>query len=206
MKINAVISYDKFKRNGFIKDKTQLLCFFVILFAYISGIALYISSEEHLAKEMYNCFNEFCYGFSSKTKPEVFSGIFLSHLPYLLFMVVFGTSSVGFIFAVVISYFKISGLGMISAYLYSSLGLKGIEYALLIFYPGKLIMIFSILFAMHTSTNQSLYVKGLIKGEYNKENSSNLYIIKMVTAVMLFVISSLIDCFLAASFSSLFVF
>lgn len=206
MKINAVISSDIIKRNGFFKDKIQIFCFLVLSSALITGTILYVLSEEYLTEDMFRYFTGFYLDFSSKTTLEVFSGIILSHLPYVLLMIVFGTSSVGCYFVAAISFIKASGMGLISAYLYSSFGLKGIEYALLIFFPGKFLMIFSILFIMHSGINNALYVKGLTKGEYRAEKSSNLYAVKAVTAVLLFILSSLVDCFLAVSFSSLFVF
>ncbi len=206
MKISAVISSDIIKREGIFKDKTLFINFLVLAFALVSGTVLYLSFENYLTGEIWEAFTGFSVDFSSKSKIEVFSGLLLSHIPYIILMIVFGTSSVGFIFSSATSFIKTAGLGIITAYLYSCFGLKGLEYSMLVFLPGKFIMLFSILFMMNTCMNNSLYISKLVKGECNKENSSNLFAVKFATAVILFILSSLTDCLLAVSFSSLFSF
>ena len=206
MKIRAVISTDIIKSGGFIKHKLQLLNPALLALALVSGTVLYVVSRDYLTGEIWECFTGFFLDFSSKTKLEVFSGMLLSHLPYLVLTIVFGTCSMGYILVITAAFVKIMGIGMIATYLYSSFGLQGIEYALLIFFPGKFLMIFSMLYLMDICTTNSLYIKSLTKGESIIKNSSNLYTVRTVTAVIVFTFSLLIDCFLAVSFSSLFSF
>ncbi len=206
MKISAVISSDIIKKEGLAKNKILILNFIVLASALITGTVLYIYCEDYLTGEIWNSFTGFAVDFTAKTKTEVFSGLLLSHLPYIVLMLVFGTSSVGSVFAAGLSFIKAAGLGVLTAYLYSYFGLKGVEYSMLIFLPGKFIMLFSMLFMTNVCISNSLHISKLTKGECKAENSSNIFAVKIATAVLLFVLSSLIDCALAVSFSSLFSF
>ncbi len=206
MNIRAFVSSDIIQREGIFKDKVNMLNFTVIALALISGTVLYALTDGSYSNEIWDFFKAFSFDFSSKSKVEVFSGIIISHLPYIILMIIFGSSSIGYNFIALISFVKVAGIGMLSTYLYSSFGLKGIEYAVLIFFPGKFIMIFSILFLMHSCINNSLHIRKLTRGEYGTEKSNNIYTVKVASAVLLFLISSFIDCILSVSFSSLFVF
>ncbi len=206
MKISAVIYPDIIKKDRLAKDKFLLLSFTVVALALVAGTVLYVFTEDYLTGEIWDTFTKFFVDFTSKTKIEVFSGMILAHLPYIMLMIIFGTSSVGYGFIVGLSFVKATGLGVLSAYLYSSFGLKGIEYALLVFFPGKFVLILSMLFLMHFCLNNSLYVCKLTKGECRAENNSTIYAVKVITAILLLVLSSLVDGFLAVSFSSLFSF
>lgn len=206
MKVHTIISSDILKKDSIIKDKIYLISFSIIAVSFIFGTALYITAENSLTEEIFSCFTEFYSDFSHKTKLEVFSGILLSHLPYIMLVIILGTSAYGYGIIWIFSFIKASGLGILAAYFYTTFALEGIEYALLVFFPGKFFLILSMLFTMKCSADNSLYISRLIKGECRTENSSTLYSLKMVTAVLLFVLSSAIDCFTVVSFSSLFSF
>lgn len=206
MKISAVISSDLIKKERYIKDKTLLLCFAVIASGLVSGTFIYLFAKEALNAEILDAFLSYFTSFSHKTKIEIFSGMLIANLPYILLVIVLGTSAYGSVFIAIFSFIKIAGLGILSAYFYSEFALKGVEYSLLVFFPGKFMLILSVLFMMHYSINNSIHISRLIKGEYKTENSSSLYSVKTATAVMMFILSSLFDCFMAVSFSSLFSF
>ncbi len=206
MKINAIITSDIIKKDGIFKDRILLINSLVITFGIITGTLFYTISEDYLAGEIWESFVKFNIDFTAKTKTEVLSGLIMGHLPYVFMMILFGTSAVGIYFIAPLAFIKSSGLGLIVAYLYSSFGLKGVEYALIIFLPGKFFVILSMLLLMHTSINYSAHIRGLIRGDSVKENSSTLYMFKVLTAVLMFILSAFVECFLIISFSSLFSF
>ena len=74
----------------------------------------------------------------------------VSSLPYVILMILFGTSAYGTAVIAIISFIKVIGLGILSSFLYSSYALKGIEYSFLVFFPGKFTFILSVLFMMNT--------------------------------------------------------
>ncbi|MBE6774743.1 MAG: hypothetical protein E7543_00960 [Ruminococcaceae bacterium] len=206
MKINAVISTDIIKKEKITENKISIINFSVLASAIVCGTLLYVFLKDYFADGIFKSFTSFFSDFSNKTNLEIISGIALSHLPYILLMMILGTSACGCAIIVIISFIKVAGLGILAAYFYSSFALKGIEYALLVFFPGKFVLILSVLFMMHFCTNNSLNIKSLIKGECRAENMDSLYNLKSVIAILLFILSSAIDGFTVVSFSSLFAF
>ncbi len=206
MKINAVISPYIIKRSSEEKDRVQLINFAVIASALVFGTVAFIFGEDYLSEDMLKSFREFFLHFTQSTSLEIFTGLLLAHIPYIILMIVFGNSAYGLSFIIILSFIKITGLSMLNALIYSEYGLKGIEYALLVFFPGKFILILSVLIMMNFCIYNSMHVKGALKGEWKNKDSGTLYITKAVTAVLLFILSSVIDCFFTASFSSLFSF
>ncbi len=206
MKINTTISSEIIGKKMYLKNKTHIFCFIIIASAIITGTLSYINFEESFIDEIQRSFEVFSVEFISKTKFEIFSGVLLSHLPYIILMIVFGTSVFGSIFAVALSFIKGTGLGMLGAYIYSSFGLKGIEYAILVFFPGKFLLLLSMLFLLNFAVTESLYLNKLTKGEWQVEKDNMLYIMKITVSFIFIIFSALIDCFLVSAFSSLFTF
>ncbi len=206
MKISATFPSEIMKKERFVKDKTLLFSFIVIAAGLIGGTIMFAFTNGLLGNEIPDLFSDYFAALSYKTKTEVFTGMLITNLPYIILMIVSGSSAYGTVLIAILSFVKVSGLGILSSYFYSCYALKGIEYSLLVFFPGKFILILSVLFMMHICINNSLQINKLIKGEWKTENSSLHYSVKVVTAVILFVISALIDCFMTVSFSSLFSF
>lgn len=206
MRISAVFSSDIINKERFIKDKILLFSFVVIAAGIISGIILFVFANNLFGNEISDMFSDYFTDLSDKTKIEIFTGMLVSSLPYVILMILFGTSAYGTAVIAIISFIKVIGLGILSSFLYSSYALKGIEYSFLVFFPGKFILILSVLFMMNTCINNSLEINRVLKGERKAENSSLNYSVKVITAVIMFIISSAIDCLMTVSFSSLFSF
>ncbi len=206
MKISAVISKDIIKRSDIARNKLNFTVFIVIALALLSGTVLFVLSDKSLTEEISNSFFGFYSDFSSKSKAEIFTGILSAHIPYVILMIIFGKSSVGYTVIPVLSFTKIIGIGFLNTYLYSAFGLKGVEYSLLVFIPGKFLMLFSVIFLMQCCMENSLNMKNIVKGESRTENISGFYGARITVAVIILTLSSLIDCILTVSFSSLFSF
>lgn len=206
MKISAVISKGAIKSEDSFRGRINIIVFLVVASAIISGTVLYILSENYLSDGIKESFNSFYSEFACGTKTEVFTGLFLSNLPFVVFAVILGSSSTGYLIIPIIGFIKIIGLGVVNTYLYSSFGLKGLEYSLLIFTPGKFLLIFSVIFLMQSCIDNSIKIKSVLKGESKTESYRTYYTVRIVFAAVMMLLSSLIDCILAVSFSKLFSF
>ncbi len=206
MKITTVVSKDIIRKEIFVNNKIQMINFIVVALALITGTLLYMFAEENIKIEINNYFMKYSLDFASKTKIEIFSGIFISHLPYIVIMIIFSTSTIGYVFAILVSFSKVMGLGIVSAYLYSSFALKGIEYAFMIFFPGKFILLFSVLCIMYFSVSKSYSIHKLAIGEHSNKTDGNIFAVNISFSTLLFVITALIECFFISSFCSLFTF
>lgn len=206
MKISAVISKRSIKSDDSFRERKNLKIFLVSAFALISGTTIYMLCENYLSSEIYESFNVFNTEFSLKTKTEIFTGLFISNLTFVIVTVILGSSSAGYLLILITGYIRIIGIGVVNTFLYSSFGLKGLEYSLLIFSPGKFLMLFSVILLMQTCIDNSLKIKSVLKGESRTESQRTYYILRIAIAVIIMLLSSLVDCVLAAGFTNLFSF
>lgn len=206
MKINAVISPRVSVEPNGPKNKIQLLSFAVIASSVIIGTLIFILSEDYISCDILSEFEGYFSSLENKNTLEVFTGFLLSHIPYIMLMIVLGTCTYGTAFILILSFLKISGLSFLNAVIYSTFGLKGIEYSLLVSHPGKFVLLLSVLLMTEFCIENSQKINSRLKGESKKQDSNNLYALKVAAAVLLFIFSSLVDCFFTVSFSSLFSF
>lgn len=208
MKVSAVISPKIIKsNNNTIKyDKISLINFFVLSSGLLFGVLTFVLAEDYLVGEIWEYFIKFTTDFSSKTSIEILSGTLLSHAPYIILMVIFGTSVCGIIPIMLISLVKTMGLGLVSAYIYSTYSLKGIEYSFMVFFPGKFVLILSMMIMMYICLNSSRNIQKLSVGESQSKYSLSEYLAKILVGILLFFFSSVIDCLAVVCFSSLFSF
>ncbi len=206
MKFSGIVTSEPYKKSIFFKDKMQILSFATIVFSLISGSVFYLLSEDFFNNEVNKLFSESLSFMISGSAIEIFSGIIFLHISYLIIMVVFGTSSLGYIIVLLLTYFRTASISTINAFLYSTYGLKGIEYCFLIFFPGKFALLLALLMLTYFCVNNSLYVKKIMKGEYNTEKHEKVYTARILVIVLLFFLSALVECFLVRNFSRLFSF
>lgn len=204
MKINAVISPRVPVESNGPKNKIQLLSFAVIASSVIIGTLILILSKDYISSDILSEFEGYFSSLENKNTLEVFTGFLLSHIPYIMLMIVLGTCTYGTAFILILSFLKVSGLSVLNAVIYSTFGLKGIEYSLLVSHPGKFVLLLSVLLMTEFCIENSQKINSRLKGESKKQDSNNLYAVKIAVAVLLFIFSSLIDCFFTISFSSLF--
>lgn len=206
MKVSAVISPKFIKRNSTNYDKMSLINFSVLSLGLLFGVLIFILAEDYLTGEIWEYFIRFSVDFSSKNGIEILSGMILSHIPYILLMIVFGTSVCGIAPIMLISMIKTMGLGLVSAYIYSAYSLKGVEYSFIVFFPGKFVLLLSVMVMMHICVNASRAISRISAGDIQAKYSLSEYLAKISIGVLLFIFSSVIDCLAVMCFSSLFSF
>ena len=201
MKVNTAV----FSLKGLaIKDNGLFAAFLSVLTGLISGsliYALFIHKNNNPIVDIFIMFNT---EFIGKADAELFSGIAVSVLIYFLMLFISGSSFFGRPMCVVVTFFKFAGIGALISYLYITYGLKGLEYVLLVFFPGKLILIFTSVLM----TRSSFEMSGIVKNEANEKgsttSSAKLYYLKSLIYLLLFIISAAIDFLTIKIFSSLF--
>ena len=200
MKINAVISKPTVKIKY--ADKSAILTTVIILLGIIIGSIIFILTSDSITNSLFEYFLNFSMDFSNKNKPEIFSGIILSHIPYYIMMLILSTSVIGTPGVITLTFIKSMGLGLITSYIYSEFALKGIEYCLLILFPGKFILIF----AMILLTQNCYLSSKTIQESINKEGRIvplKNFTLRSLFIFLLIIISSVVDFLTLISFSSL---
>lgn len=202
MKLSAVIKRPSVSSNP--AKSSAMISASIIIVGITVGTALYVLSEKAIENQLWNYFISFSTDFANKNKPEIFFGLVMQNLAYFsvtLFcaLCVFGTPAVFFL-----SFTKSLGLGMLTTYIYDSFALRGIEYCLLVFFPGKILLIFAMIlltqncYVMSTDINRSIRNKSEGGVEFRKFTLRGLFILFLI------ILSSLIDFLTVISFSSLF--
>lgn len=200
MRINSVVL--SFKNKIVFKDKNIIISFMSIFFGLIFGVIIYIISYESDLSELFELMTGFRTDFADKNPLEIFSGFALSGLPYYIAMFVVGGSIFGKGLGVIMTTLKAMGLSVITSFLYCNMGLRGLEYALLIFFPGKTVFIFSLLLTTVTTMEMSDSITECNKSDLTRNIKS--YIIKFVIILLLLLLSWTIDCICYSVFSDLF--
>ena len=204
MKINAVIS--KPSLNVDYANKTAIISAGIIVLGIISGTIIFILSDKTIGNELFDYFISYTTDFSNKNKPEVFSGLILSNIPYFIVTVILGVSIVGVYFVPLITFIKSVGIGMLITYIYQAFSLKGIEYCLLILFPGKFILIFAMILLTQNSLITSNNIRLSVNASKDRAVDINKYMLRTVFIVFIIMLSATVDFVTVISFSSLFVF
>ena len=186
-----------FKSNVLFKNKNLLISFFSVLIGLLTGLAAYgltITVFPEVAAEFFTMSFDIC----SKTKTELFSAFILKGLPYCIIMFILGGSIFGKL-CTIITVVKTMGISLVASYLYCNLGLQGVVYALLVFFPGKIVLIFSLLLATKSGLEMSEYIINCDKTTIIKQIKS--YSIAHIVILVISFFSWFIDfiCFVVFS-------
>ena len=202
MKINAVISKPSINVNY--ANKTAILSAVIIALGIICGTIIFLVSDSTVAETLFEYFISFTTDFTNKNKPEILSGLILSHIPYFIVMIILGVSIVGVYLVPVITLIKSIGIGMLITYIYQTFMLKGIEYCLLVLFPGKFIMLFAMILLSQNCLITSNNIRLSAHGNKDRVVELDKYILRTVFIAMIILVSSTVDFITIISFSSLF--
>lgn len=207
MRVSAVINAKKLSlRNFHLALPPVVTAFIPIALGLIFGSIIFNFSGSDILSSFKKYFLSFATDFSNKSTPEIFSGMLLTYLPYFIMMFILGACVMGNAPTLILSFIKSAGIGMTGAYIYSVYALKGVEYCLLIFYPGKILSIFGMLMLTHSSFSMSTNINKLIKSGGEVKIDMNKYIVRSCFIGLIFILGSLVDFITIKCFSSLFSF
>lgn len=202
MKVSAVINKPSFSVDT--TKKSAIISSIILVVGIISGTIIYFVTDESLINELWDYFISFSTDFSNKNKTEIISGLIMQNLIYYILMLLFATCFFGAPAVVVTSFLKASGLGMLTAYIYDNFALKGVEYGLLVIFPGKIILILAMILLTQNCCMTSLDIKNYITNNSNKIVDLKKFALRSILILILILISCLIDFLTIVSFSSLF--
>lgn len=207
MKISAVIrnpSKDVF--NTISENKSSVQSTVTIISGIIFGVLLYVLNYENLNGDLFKYFISFSMDFTHKSKPEIFSGLLLPDLIYLIAMIILGTCVCGTPAVLSISLINSMGLGTLMAYIYDNFALKGIEYCLMVLLPGKFLLVLAMILLTQNCVVTSKSIKEAVYTKNDRVVDFKKYTIRALVILAIILLSTLIDFLAIISFSSLFEF
>lgn len=192
-----------FSSNNFnLTEKKILVPFLSIMTGLILGTIIYSFVDENIVSELSKLIANFNEAFINKEKTEVFSDIALSGLLYPVIMFIVGGSIFGSAVCPLITVMQSMGLGFATTFFYCFLGLKGVEYILLIFFPGKIFLFFSMILMTRICIEMS---GGLINCDKSAVyDKIKIFSLKSAVVLFLCLISRIIDFLCMLMFSGLF--
>lgn len=201
MKINTSV----FSLKGFsLNDKGLLAAFLSVLTGLISGSLVYVLVIHKNNNPIIDMFITFNTEFVEKSDIEVFLGIAISVLIYYIALFISGSSFLGRTICIVATIFKSAGISAMISYLYTVYGLIGLEYVLLVFFPGKLILIPAAVLMTKCSFDMSHTVKSGLNEKGSVPSIVKIYYLKSLIFLLIFIISATVDLFTLKIFSNLF--
>ncbi|MCM1363616.1 MAG: stage II sporulation protein M [Faecalibacterium sp.] len=211
MKINATFTKRpkiriKEPLKSDIKNKILLLSVFDIALGIAVGSMLFISNTKYISGELMEFFINFETDFSGKNFAEIFFGFLAANIIYVALTVIFGASSIGELPIALMTLVKSIGIGSLTAYLFSEYGLHGFEYFLLVFFPGKVVLLFAMVMLIQNATLSSHQIRQVIKGISTDYMDIKLYLIRTACILLIFALSCLVDSVAIKLFSPLFSF
>lgn len=201
MKINAVVFSVK---SLLIRDKGLLSAFITIFAGIIIGVLTYAFALNGNKNELFDMFISFNTEYISKSNIEIFSGIALNVFAYYFVLFLSGTSFLGRYISLTATFTKVMGISALISYLYVQYGLKGLEYVLLVFFPGKCILISAAVIMTKSCYDMCGIVKSGTAEKGSTTSIKKIYYFKSLVFGLMFLLSAVIDFVLLKIFSGLF--
>lgn len=175
---------------------------FISVFAIMTGTA--VAYFSNTGENIIRLFLSFVFESANNSYIKIFLIIFSEHIIYLITCLICGTSLYGKIPIIFITFFNITGISSIITVLIKNYFLKGLEYCLLVFFPGKIILIFTLIFTSVSCIKASEDINKINKKEESAEFSDKLYLKRVTLSCIMLVISALIDSLTLKLFLPLF--
>ena len=207
MKISAVITANKF-RADITKGNTSgiIPVFLTVALGIICGCIIYTVFDNSLFSSLGDYFISFATDFTNKNKPEIFSGLIISDIPYFVSMLILGTSALGAVPSLLLSFFKSAGIGAVATYLYTAYSLEGVEYCLLVLFPSNAVLLFAVIIFTHSCYVTSIKIQKLVYNKAETKVELQKYLVRSALIYIIFFLATVIRFIMIISFSSLFSF
>jgi hypothetical protein len=202
LKVSAVITRPTISLDN--TKKSAILSSLVIVAGLVAGSVIYLLCSEDFTNNLFDYLISFATDFSNKNKPEILSGLVLQNLIYYIAMLIFGTSVIGTPAVLFISFIKAVGLSFLTTYIYGVFALKGIEYCLLVVFPGKFFLLFAMVLLTQNCYCTSTEIIKSLRGNDSRGVNFKKFSVRSLLILLILLIASTIDFLMIISFSSLF--
>ncbi len=195
MKINVSISRRGLKSflGEINENKTIAISFLTVFISLISGVIYFLFTEENEKKILENHFLQYIDSLVNSDKLDILLSLLKHNLCFIFIIFILGTSLIGYVLIIVVSYLKCLGITFLNCLVLSLYGLKGFEYICMLQLPGKLIFLFSLLLIMRIGIDSSLKIKKTVFTSDKNSLFMGNYLIQNLTVSTFFILSILVD-------------
>lgn len=177
--------------------RREILMFSILLLSgLLIGVLVAKNGNESILTQVNRMFDSF---YSVRENQSISASVVNSlkvSCAFWLINLLFGLCIIGVPFVTVIPVIRGLGIGLVTGYIYSIYGIKGIGYCFLIIFPGALISFIALIYAVSDSFKMSLYTlsscvnSGAPKGGAEK---IKIFAVRQIFYLMLFAVSAFID-------------
>lgn len=188
--------------------RREILMFSILLLSgLLIGVLVAKNGNESILDQVSRMFDSF---YSVRENQSIGASVINSlkvSCAFWLINVLFGLCIIGIPFVTVIPVIRGLGIGLVTGYIYSIYGIKGIGYCFLIIFPGALISFIALIYAVSDSFKMSLYTlsscvnSGAPKGGAKK---IKIFAVRQIFYLMLFAVSAFIDGIVNKLFAGVF--
>lgn len=187
-----------------ISDKLLIVSGVVIMLGMITGVLLFRTNSSYMSSELCKYFIAFSTDFSGKSYLEILSGFLSVNIIYFTIIIVMGTSALGDVPIIIMIFMQSMGIGALTSYLFTTYGIRGFEYFLLVLFPGKIILMVASILSAQNGLKSVIQIRGCIRHSQREEYSFKLYLIRSVMILAVMSVSCLVDSVTIKLFASLF--
>lgn len=121
----------------------------------------------------------------------------------------FGLCAIGIPFIAVLPTIRGLGIGLVTGYIYSIYGLKGMGYCFLVIFPGALLSFIAMIYAASDAFKMSLYTFGSVANTVSQKGHSDkikIYIVRQLFYFILLIAAAFLDGIVNKVFAGIFTF
>lgn len=188
--------------------RREILMFSILLLSgLLIGVLVAKNGNESILAQVSRMFDSF---YSVRENQSIGASVINSlkvSCAFWLMNVLFGLCIIGIPFVTVIPVIRGLGIGLVTGYIYSIYGIKGIGYCFLIIFPGALISFIALIYAVSDSFKMSLYTlsscvnPGAPKGGAEK---IKIFAVRQIFYLILFAVSAFTDGIVNKLFAGVF--
>lgn len=188
--------------------RREILMFSILLLSgLLIGVLVAKNGNESILAQVSRMFDSF---YSVRENQSIGASVINSlkvSCAFWLINILFGLCIIGIPFVTAIPVIRGLGIGLVTGYIYSIYGIKGIGYCFLIIFPGALISFIALIYAVSDSFKMSLYTlsscvnSGAPKGGAEK---IKIFAVRQIFYLMLFAVSAFIDGIVNKLFAGVF--
>lgn len=178
-------------------DKNLMFVFVAMLSGLFAGTVIYLKSDTAMKKSFADLFIGFHTEFSQKSLLEFFTILSTGCILFYIIMFICGASIFGKPVCALLIAFKMTGISAIITHIVLTYNIKGLEYVLLTFLPGKAFLMLSMIFACKNCFDMCEKINKIPLFKKNSESGIKLYCIKSIISYIIAVFSLFVDglCF-----------
>lgn len=196
MNRNRKLLYTKSKVAKISIPKEILIFSLLLIIGILIGVFIAKKGNDTVVLQVKNMFDSF---YSARESQSIMRSVLNSIKvsgSFWLVNLILGFCIIGFPFAAVVPTIRGLGIGLVTGYIYSIYGLKGIGYCFLVIFPGALISFIALIYAVSDSFKMSLCTLGACLNMGTQKGGVDrikIFIIRQIFYFILFVIAAFVD-------------